>query len=289
MTMNLKDKFYNTGKFNYSGDSYDDAKVVILGLPMDSTVSFMSGTREGASSVRLVSRSMEEYSPKLDRELSELNFYDLGDLEMNLGNSEHSLAQIEETYDELIKDGKIPFAFGGEHLVTYPIIKSFAKKYEDLVVIHLDAHGDMRESFFGEELSHATVLRHSSKLLKPKHLYQVGIRSGPKEEFLLARKQNRFYPFRLEEALPDINEFAKDKPVYITLDIDVLDPAYAPGVGTAEPQGVTGRELFDFIYNLKLNHVVGIDVVEISPYHDPARITSVFGANLFREMALKFF
>ncbi len=283
------DLFAPTGRFMYAQNDYEKSKLVVLGIPMDYTVSFLSGTRDGADGVRKASTAMEEYSPKLHRNLTEIPFVDLGNIHLPVGNAENSLKTIEEVYDDLLADEKIPFAFGGEHLVTLGIIRSMVKKYPDLVMIHLDAHGDMREDFFNEPMSHATVINHASKLLQPKHCFQVGIRSGPMEEFMRSRERNQFFPFRLEEAIPVINEFCKGKPVYITLDVDVLDPAHAPGVGTAEPQGVTSRELFDFIYGLELEQVVGIDVVEISPVLDSAMITSVVGANLLREMVLKFF
>lgn len=282
-------KYYYTDRFIDSMDNYEDSNIVILGAPMDYTVSYKAGSREGAQSVRNASWAMEKYSPRLNRELDELKYFDAGDLVLNMGNPEHSIDIIENAIDEILNDNKIPFTFGGEHLITYPIIKSFKKKYEDLILIHLDAHADLRESFFNEELSHATVMRHCSRLVGPSNLFQVGIRSGPKEEFEFGNKYTNFYPFRLEGAIDKINEVAKERPVYISLDIDVLDPAFAPGTGTLEPNGVTSRELFDFFYNLDLKNVVGIDVVEISPYHDVSRMTSVMGANLFRELALKFF
>ncbi len=282
-------QFYYPDRFIGSIEDYEKADIVILGAPMDYTVSYKAGSREGAQSVRPASWAMETYSSRLDRDLEELKYFDLGDLVLNMGHAEHSCNIIENAISQILEDKKIPFTYGGEHLITWPIIKAFHEKYPDLVLIQLDAHADLREEFFGEAYSHATVMRKCAELIGPDNLFQVGIRSGPREEFEYGKKYTHFYPYRLEGAIEDINAFCKGKPVYITIDIDVLDPAYAPGTGTLEPNGVTSRELFDFFYSLKLDQVVGIDVVEISPYHDLSRMTSVMGCNLFRELALKFF
>jgi agmatinase len=178
---------------------------------------------------------------------------------------------------------------GGEHLVSYPVIKATFEKYPNLHIIHLDAHTDLRESFFGRELSHATFMRHVHKFVGDGKIFQFGIRSGEKPEFDWAKKENghihqRKFDF---EGLDQICEQLKDVPVYITIDLDVLDPAVFPGTGTPEPGGMQYKDLlWAFDQFEKLNHLVAADFVELSPMLDPSGASTAVAAKTLREMVL---
>lgn len=271
-----------------AGEDYEQARAVLVGLPMDYTVSLRPGTRFGPQQIRYISYGLELYSPYQDRSLAELSYYDAGDVFLPFGNVTESLRRIEEAAETLFAAGKFPLFLGGEHLVTLPLVKACVNHYADLVVFHFDAHTDLREVFEGEELSHATVLRKVAKLLPPRSLYQFGIRSGVKEEFEYAARETHLY---LEEIIPALHQAVQEvqgRPVYITLDIDVVDPAFAPGTGTPEPGGCTAREIMEAIFTMKDLQVVGMDLVEVAPAYDPSERTTILAAKLVREALLAF-
>ncbi|ADL68865.1 agmatinase [Thermoanaerobacterium thermosaccharolyticum] len=287
--MVIKDNFSNSGKFLSSINDYKESDIVIVGVPMDYTVSFKPGTRFGPQAIRTASLGLEEYSVYLDRNLKEKKYYDFGDLILPYGNVEKSLDIIGNAAKEILEDGKKPLFLGGEHLISAPVIKEVYKKYGDeLVVLHFDAHTDLRTEFFGEENSHATVLRKASEFINNKNMYHFGIRSGIKEEFEFSYKNTNMFLFNVVEPLKSVLEYIKSKPIYITWDIDVLDPAYAPGTGTPEPGGITSKEAFNAIHILKDLNVVGMDLVEVSPDYDHSGITSILAAKLIRESILSF-
>ena len=252
--------------------SKNEGDVNIVGIPLDITQTFRSGTREAPDEIRRCSDSIEDYSPILNRDLREKEFTDLGNILLPM--SLHALEYIFNAINEV----KYPICLGGEHLITYPVVKALKKRYKNLVVLQFDAHLDMRNEYFGERFSHATVMRRIFDL--GVKVYQFGVRSGCREEYEFARKNGTI--------IKNIEEFDIKKPVYITIDIDVLDPAYAPGVTNPEPCGISTKELFDAIYRLDCD-VVGFDIVEVAPIYDPASITAVTAAKIVRECILKFF
>lgn len=274
--------------FMGSTASINTAERVLIGLPMDSTTSFRPGTRLAPYRVREVSEGVEEYSIYQDRSLEEIAFYDAGDVTIPYGNVQQSLARIEETARDLLQMGKKVFCIGGEHLVSLPIIKAYADYFQDLAVIQMDAHADLREDYLGEVFSHATVMRHVLNLVGKKNLYQLGIRSGTREEFEYARRYSNLYLDEFYSALDEILNSIGSQPVYISLDIDVLDPAFAPGTGTPEAGGVTSRELIKMLVRLGQLNVVGFDMVEISPPYDIGDNTSILGAKIIREALLAY-
>lgn len=274
--------------FMGSTDSLEEADRVLIGLPMDFTTSFRPGTRLAPYRVREVSEGVEEYSIYQDRSLEEISFYDAGDVAIPFGNVQQSLNRMEATARELLGMHKKIFSIGGEHLVTLPIIKAYTDYYKDLVVIQMDAHADLREDYLGEELSHATVMRHVLELVGEKNLYQLGIRSGTREEMQYARSFSNLYLDEFLSAVDEVKAGVGSRPVYISLDIDVLDPAFAPGTGTPEAGGVTSRELIKMLVELGQLNVVGFDVVEISPPHDIGDNTSILGAKIIREALLAY-
>jgi len=266
--------------------SYDEADVVIFSVPMDATTSFRPGTRFAGNAIRVDSFGVEWYSPYQDADLKDFKTVDTGDLDLPIGAVEDALDIVYEATKTIINDDKLPMMIGGEHLVTYPVLKALKEKYDNLHVIHLDAHTDLRESFFGRELSHATFMRQAHKFLGDHHIYQFGIRSGDKHEFMWAKEhiyQRKFDFEGLDQAVIDL----KDKPVYITIDLDVLDPSVFPGTGTPEAGGMQYKDLlWAFEQFGKLNHIVGADIVELSPYLDPSGASNAVAAKSLRELIL---
>ena len=276
------------GVFMGATASYDEADAVILGIPMDFTVSFRPGTRLGPLSIRNVSIGIEEYSVYQDKDLADYSYCDLGDLSLPIGNVAKSLEIIEVASRQIITDGKFPIFLGGEHLVSFPLIKPLAEKYPDLFVVHFDAHADLRSDYLGEVNSHATVMRKVAEMLKPKHVYQFGIRSGTREEFLYAKEHTNLVVEDVLEPLQRVLPELKNKPVYVSLDIDVVDPAFAPGTGTQEAGGASSREILKAIHSLAELNVVGFDLVEVSPVLDTSERTALLAAKLVREAILGF-
>jgi agmatinase len=282
------DQAYSGNVFILSSDDYAGAKAVIYGMPMDFTVSFRPGSRFGPARIREVSIGLEEYSPYLDRSLEEMTYFDAGDLLLPFGNAGRSLEIIGEYIKGLLKDDKFPLGLGGEHLVSWPVIREMYAKYPDLAIIHIDAHADLREQYEGEPLSHSTPIRKAAELMGGKNIYQFGIRSGSREEFQYAREQLNLYPFDVLEPLKKVLPELAGRPVYLTIDIDVLDPSAAPGTGTAEAGGITSKELLGAIHALAASdaRVVGADVVEVAPVYDHSEQTQIVASKLIREILL---
>ncbi|TYP59873.1 agmatinase [Thermosediminibacter litoriperuensis] len=280
------DKLLDQGKFLRSKENYEDSKAVIVGVPMDFTVSFRPGTRMAPRKIREVSYGLEDYSPYSDDSLNDKKYYDAGDLDIPFGNVGKSLEIIERTAAMILKDGKIPVFIGGEHLITYPVVKQVAKEYPELKVLQFDAHADLRDTFFDEKLSHATVMRRVCECIREKHLYQFGIRSGVKEEFTFAEQYTHMNLIDVKGPfLENLNEL-RGHPVYITIDIDVVDPAFAPGTGTPEPGGCTSKEILEVVSCFRELNIVGFDLVEVSPINDLSERTSLLAAKILRELLL---
>ena len=273
--------------FQSCKSEYDDASVVIYSCPMDATTSYRPGTRFAGNAIRVDSFGIEWYSPYREMSLKDYPTCDIGDLDLPIGAVEDALDVIYDTTKQILKDNKKPMMIGGEHLVTLPVVKAVAEKYPDLHMIHLDAHTDLRDEFFGRKLSHATVLRRCFDVLGPGRIYQFGIRSGDKHEFDWAASGNTFLRKFDFEGLAETIQKLKDKPVYITIDLDVLDPGVFPGTGTPEPGGMQYKDLlkaFDLFEGL--NNIVGADFVELNPYLDPSGASTAVAVKTLREMVL---
>ena len=274
--------------FMGSTDRYEQAEAVLFGAPMECTVSFRPGTRKGPEQIRLVSRGLEEYSVDLNRDLADYFYYDAGDVALPPGTLQESLRRIGTVTAEILADGKFPLVIGGEHLVSLAVIKEVARVYPELAVIQLDAHADLREEYLGERYSHATVMRRAVDLLGGENLYQFGVRSGTREEIEFGRNNTNLFLNGLVQPLQEIIPLLKGRPIYVTLDIDVVDPAFAPGTGAAEPCGCTSKEIIRAVHMLGELDVVGFDLVEVSPLYDLSEKTALLAAKLVREAILSF-
>ena len=266
---------------------YADADIVMFGAPFDSTTSYRPGTRFTSSAIRNESFGLETYSPYQDKDLTDYQIYDGGDLELPFGDPKDALRQIEEYVDTVLADDKIPLMIGGEHLVTLGAVRSAVKKYEDLHIVHFDAHADLREEYLGVTLSHATVLHRCHDLVGDNKIYQFGIRSGDREEFRWGKDHVTTCKFNFD-TLDEVVEKLKGKPVYFTLDLDVLDPSVFPGTGTPEAGGVTFMELLEAIKKVSALNVVALDMNELSPVYDQTGASTAVACKILREMLLLF-
>lgn len=276
---------YNMQTFISFETTFEEADVVLFGAPFDGTTSFRPGTRFAPTAIRPDSYGLETYSPYLDLDLEDYKLADIGDVDLPFGNTKQALAQINQTASSIVGSNKKPLMVGGEHLVSLPVIEALIEKYPDLHVIHFDAHTDLREDYLGEKLSHASVIRRAWDLLGDHRIYQFGIRSGLKSEFEWAKSHTTLRHFDTE-GLAEAIERLKGKPVYLTIDLDVLDPSVFPGTGTPEPGGITMKELLDALTLLKALPLVGADVVELSPHYDTSGVSTAVACKVIREVSL---
>ena len=276
----------NIQTFIACDSEYQDAEIILFGAGFDGTTSFRPGTRFAPSAIRNESFGIETYSPYQDRDMLDYSFFDSGDLELPFGNTEKVLSDIKERTEIILNDGKFPFMIGGEHLVTLGSVRAVAKEYPDLYIIHFDAHADLRDNYLGQKLSHACVLRRCHEIVGDGHVFQFGIRSGDRDEFKFAEEHtymNKFNFDKLEETVENL----KGKNVYLTVDLDVLDPSIFAGTGTPEAGGVTFDELRKALTLVcsKLD-IVGCDVNELSPQYDQSGVSTAVACKIIREMLL---
>lgn len=276
----------NIQTFIACDSEYQDAEIILFGAGFDGTTSFRPGTRFAPSAIRNESFGIETYSPYQDRDMLDYSFFDSGDLELPFGNTEKVLSDIKERTEIILNDGKFPFMIGGEHLVTLGSVHAVAKEYPDLYIIHFDAHADLRDNYLGQKLSHACVLRRCHEIVGDGHVFQFGIRSGDRDEFKFAEEHTYMNKFNFD-TLEETVENLKGKNVYLTVDLDVLDPSIFAGTGTPEAGGVTFDELrkaLTLVCN-KLD-IVGCDVNELSPQYDQSGVSTAVACKIIREMLL---
>ncbi|WMI80198.1 agmatinase [Anaerotignum sp. MB30-C6] len=265
---------------------YEKAEVVLFGVPFDGTASFRPGTRFGPSAIRNESFGIETYSPYSDRDLVDYEIFDGGDLELPFGNTEKVLEMTQNYTEQILNDGKKFVMLGGEHLITLGAMRAVVKHYPDLHIIHLDAHTDLRTEYMGEALSHSTVMRQVWNLVGDGRIHQFGIRSGEKYEFDFAKEHTCLHKFDLtgfSEAVANL----KGKPVYFSLDLDVLDPSIFCGTGTTEAGGITFKELLEAVMQLHQLNIVGCDINELSPHYDQSGSSTAVACKITREILLQ--
>ena len=266
---------------------YKDARIVLFGAPFDSTTSFRPGTRFAPHAIRSESFGLETYSPWLDRDLEDISVFDSGDIELCIGSAEKALDQISERTATILKDGKIPFMIGGEHLVTLGAFREVFKKYPNVHIIHFDAHTDLRDDYLDVKLSHACVLRRCHDLVGDGRIHQFGIRSGERAEWQWARAGHTdLHPFNFD-GLAETVAGLVGKPVYFTIDLDVMDPSVFPGTGTPEYGGVTFMQLFEALKTVCIgSNIVGLDVNELCPPYDQTGASTAAACKIIRELLL---
>lgn len=275
----------NVSTFLGFENEYEESGIVVFGSPFDGTTSFRPGTRFASNIMRSESYGLETYSPYLDKDLDDVNVFDAGDLEFPFGNTQKVLDTIYNFAAGVVKDDKIPVMIGGEHLVSLPAIKAVYEKYKDMYLIHFDAHTDLRDDYMGEKLSHASVIRRSWDFMGDGKIYQFGIRSGEKREFEWAKEHTNLTKFSCEGLAEAVKEIG-DKPVYITIDLDILDPSIFPGTGTPEPGGITFKEMMEAIKTMQGLNIVGADIVELAPQYDTSGVSNAVACKILREMIL---
>lgn len=280
----LKSSFLSKSWLEAS-DDFDASKVVLVGIPYDGTCSFNPGARFGPEQIRLASKGLEEYSAYQDKSLEDVDFFDAGELDLPFGDRDEVLSIIKECTQEVIAQGKTYLGIGGEHLVTLPAFEAYYEKYPDIKLVHFDAHADLRDDYLGQKLSHATVIRRITDIIGLDNIVQVGLRSGTKEEFDLIKKHNT-----LARGIGDFQnkiERFSGSPVFLTIDLDVLDPSIMSGTGTQEAGGLFYNEFLEYFMSMRDLNIVGCDVLELAPYYDHSGVSTATAAKIIRELILR--
>jgi len=261
-----------------------NCQVALFGVPYDGTTSFRPGTRFGPAAIREVSEGLETYCPQLDRDLEDLAFADLGAVDIPFGAPEPVLKLVREATARVLAQGLRPLMLGGEHSISSGAVAAVAERHPDLVLVQLDAHADLRESWLGTRHSHACAMRRCLDVLPSGNLLQLAIRSGTREEFQELKASGR--RIADAEALRRALNPLHGKPLYLTVDLDWFDPAVLPGTGTPEPGGFHWQDFAAVIDVLKQHQLVAADVVELAPQLDSSGISSVLAAKVTRSLLL---
>ena len=277
-------------------DSAKGLNVGFIGVPMDIGTSWRSGTRMGPKQLREQSAMIRPYNIQTGAApFDALECADLGDVAINTFSLSNTIRLITETYDAHLKHDFVPMSLGGDHSMTLPILRSMARKHGPLALVHVDAHADVNDEMFGERETHGTVFRRAYEegLIVPEMVFQIGLRGTgyTADDFTEAAGWgfNQYLaPDLWHKSLTPLAVEIKAKignhKTYISYDIDSLDPSFAPGTGTPEIGGLTTMQAMELIRGLRGLHIVGCDLVEVSPPYDPSGNTALTGANLMFEM-----
>ena len=266
---------------------YSEAKIILYGAPFDSTTSFRPGARFGPSAIRHESFGLETYSPYQDADITDCAVFDSGDMELCFGSAETALKDIETRAAMIFADGKFPLLLGGEHLVTLGAVRAAVKKYPNLHIIHFDAHADLRDDYLGAKLSHACVLRRCHDLLGDGRIHQFCIRSGEREEFQFAKQHTALHLFDFNGLASTVESLLQQEvPVYLTIDLDCLDPSVFPGTGTPDAGGVSFTQLLDAIRTVCTANIIAADINELAPGLDNSGVSTATACKVLRELIL---
>jgi agmatinase len=260
-------------------------KPAILGCPLDMTSTFKSGSDKAPNAIREASDSIETYSPFFDKDLDDLPFADLGDMDIAGDSVQTSLSKIESAIAEILHLKALPLSIGGEHTITLGVIKGLKRIYPEFVVVHLDAHTDLRDDYEGNPLNHATVIKRVTEIIGAENLIQLGIRSGTRQEFQWM-KDNGALLHWTAGAEKHLLKRLGAKPVYLTLDLDVMDPALFPATGNPEAGGWFYSDMERFLRVLTEVNLIGMDVVELNPSLDPSGASAILAAKIIRELLI---
>ncbi len=267
--------------------TFDDSRFVVLGVPFDSTSTYRAGSKFAPSAIRNASLNIETYSMRSQFDVEDARICDIGDLHV-VDNVEETIRRLREVESEIIAASKVPVVLGGEHTITLGAVQAFPR---DVGILCLDAHADMRDEYNGSRIMHATFLRRIIELLGPERVVHVGLRAVCKEE--LAYIQNSHVKHfsmqdlrrqTADEATQVIQSAVADfHRLYVTVDMDVLDPAFAPGVGNPEPDGMSPDLCFSILSRACDERLAGIDLVEVAPHYDNG-ITAALAAKIVFEV-----
>jgi agmatinase len=271
--------------FLSSRENPDGCRWRLIGLPYDEASSFRRGAQFGPQEIRRASDSIESYSPYQDRDLEDGSFFDAGDLELTGKNPEEAISAIRAFYADTYSHGISLLGLGGDHTVTAGAVQGLVQSGVRPQVLYLDAHMDVRGEYTGGIYSHACVARRLAEQLGSDHLHLWGVRSGERTEFEWAKAEDIFRGRELS-ALKKVLRNLDDDPVYLTIDLDVFEPAELPGVGNPEPGGLHFTDFLDLLEDLQELNIVGADVVELAPVWDPSGRSSVMAAEIVRELLL---
>ncbi len=272
---------------NYFADAesnFNDAEYVIFGVPYDKTSSFRHGASQAPKEIRQAGWNFETYYLKTGVDLKDIKFHDYGDIDVKNDKPEVMIRKVREFTSKILEKNKFPIAIGGEHSITPGIIQAFPK---DMAVLSLDAHIDFRQQYENEPYNHACAVRRIADHINIKNIAVVGIRSAEKEEFKEAKTNKLFYIDSffirnngIKKAIDETKKHLKNKRIYLTLDIDVIDPAYAPGTSTPEPFGITPFDVLEVIDSFS-SQLIGFDVMEVCPPFDKGE-TALLAAKFIR-------
>lgn len=277
---------YRVTPFIGCESDFENSEIVLFGAGFDGTTTYRPGTRFAPTAIRRESYAIETYSPYQDKELSDIKVFDAGDLELPFGKTERVLSIIEQATTDMLEAGKFPLMLGGEHLVTLGAFRAIVKKYPKIVIMHFDAHTDLRNDYMGEPLSHSTVIRRLFDIVGKGRIYQFGIRSGERVEFEFAQANTHLVKHNFYGLEQVIKKIGRKTPVYFTIDLDVLDPAEFAGTGTPEAGGVKFLELLDAARKTFELNVVGCDITELSPPYDQSGASTALACKFLREILL---
>jgi agmatinase len=265
----------------------EEARIAVFGVPFEGTVNLRTGADHGPRDLRVASDSIETYSPVLDRDLEDLAIADLGDCALGVGSPRERLARAREEIARFWRPGLLPLMLGGDHTATLAVIEVLAPAIPDLQILQLDAHPDLREEFLGERYNYASAMARVMDVVAPARVFQVGMRTGAREEY--RRGAPNLFPAHVVHPVAAVRDLLcrlASRPLYVTIDVDVLDPAEAPGTGSPEPCGLRTSELIEILRLLEGCAVVGADLVEVAHAHDPSGRTGITGAWILREAIL---
>jgi agmatinase len=268
-------------------EPYPDARIILFGIPFEGSVNLRTGADHGPRELRIASDSIETYSPALGRDLEDLDMADLGDCELGSGTPREQLARAREEIRSFWRPGLLPIMLGGDHTATLSVVEVLAPAIPDLHVLQLDAHPDLREEFLGERYNYASAMARVMDAVAPERVYQVGMRSGAREEY--QRQAPHLFPAHAVHPVEAVRRLVPElarHPLYVTIDVDVLDPSEAPGTGAPEPCGITASELVEIVRLLEPCHIVGTDLMEVAHAFDPSGRTGITASWILREAIL---
>ena len=269
--------------------SPDDCSIGIFGVNYDGTCSFKPGARFGPEAIRQVSSCLETYCPQLNKDLEDIKYVDFGSILIDSNDSESVNESVTSATNFLINQRLSPIMLGGEHSITKGAIEALVKKYPDLILVQLDAHADLRESYIGNKYSHACAMKRCLEVLPKKKILQVGIRSGTKEEFQIMRSNNQLVHFspggNTQELKQALLPYSKC-PIYLTIDLDWFDPSLLAGTGTPEPGGFFWNDFEEVLNTLNDFKIVASDIVELSPNIDNSGVSSIVAAKVLRSLIM---